>query len=568
MLNQLYSEVEKNIKLKDYVIEATIDDRRVIFLSGEVDDWKHVVEIGQIAGKIKDIKGVVNRIKVKTDHPDLTDDGFALRLQQATKKGIIDHADIVIVGAGITGASIARELSKYNVKIIVVDKNPDISEGTTKANNGMVHSGYDSPTGSLKAQMNIKGNEMYTKWAEELDFALVRSGSFVAAFNEEDIHYLETYLKRGIANGVPGIEILDGESARAIAPNLHTDIKKALWTPTAAYVEPYTVVEALAENAIDNGAKFLLAAKVLNIVKVEDRVESVITEKGIIQTNCVINAAGVYADEIAEMVDDCFYTIHPRRGTLIIFDKSKQGINERFIGMPPKNFTKGGGPMQTPEGNPLWGPSAIEVQDKENVEVDQQDIDFIVEKAYHLIKGIDKSNIIAYFSGVRACTYKEDFIIEASEIVKGFIHVSGIQSPGLAGAPAIAQKVEEIYLNMNPKTKKRSDYNPYRKKTKRLRECSLKEKDDLIKQDPKQAHIICRCETVSEAEIVDSINGKIPATTLDAIKRRTRAGMGRCQGGFCGPRLVEILSRELGVEPTEVTQKGEGSEVVLRKSRK
>ncbi len=567
MLNQLHSEIMQNLNLKKYEIETSVDDRKVIFLDGEVDDWSHVVEIGQIAGKIKGIKGVVNRIKVKDDKNDHSDDNFTYRLEKAIQIGVIDSADIVIVGAGIIGTAIARELAKFDVKIIFVDKNPDITEGTTKANNGMIHSGYDSPTGTLKAIMNVKGNQMYTKWAEELDFALVRSGSFVAAFNDDDIQYLKTYLQRGLANGVPGIEILDGSVARDFAPSLHENIKKVLWTPTAAYVEPYTVAEALAENAIDNGATFLLSAEVLDIINVADKIEGVVTEKGTIQTSCVINAAGVYADEIAKMIDDCFYTIHPRRGTLLLFDKSKMGINERFIGMPPKNFTKGGGPMQTPEGNPIWGPSAIEVQDKENVDVDQQDIEFVIEKANHMIKGIDMTNIIAYFSGLRACTYTEDFIIEASEIVEGFIHVAGIQSPGLAGAPAIAERVEEIYLLMNPMTKKKKDYTPYRKKTKYLRECSLKEKDTLIKENPKHAHIICRCETVSEAEIINSIHGKIPATTLDAIKRRTRAGMGRCQAGFCGPRLVEILSKELETEPTEVTQKGQGSEVVLKKSR-
>ncbi|PKM50417.1 MAG: FAD/NAD(P)-binding oxidoreductase [Firmicutes bacterium HGW-Firmicutes-7] len=566
MLNHFYSLINENNELKKYEINAERTDQNVIHLSGEVDVWQHVIDIGHIAGSIKGIKGVVNHITAQNIKPQKKDN--ASLISGAKQIGIIDTMDVVIVGAGVIGTGIARELAKYDLKIALIEKNSDISEGTTKANNGMIHSGYDSKTGTLKAEMNVKGNAMYSKWAEELNFPFNRTGSFVAGFSEEDDEYLEMYYERGKANGVPGIEIISAQKAREFEPNLHHTITKLLWTPSAGYVEPYEVTEALAENAVDNGVSIMLSTEVLNIITKENNVQSVVTNKGIIQTSWVINAAGLYADEIAEMVGDCFYTIHPRRGTLVLFDKSNKGIIERFIGTPPKNFTKGGGPMQTPEGNPIWGPSAIEVPDKENVDVDQQDLDFIINKSAHLVEGISRQSVITFFSGLRACTYTEDFIIEASEKVKGFIHVSGIQSPGLASAPAIAQRVENIFIELNPSTGKKENFNPIREKPIHFRECTFKEKDELIKKDPKYAHVICRCETITEAEIIRAIRGKIPARTLDAVKRRTRAGMGRCQGGFCGPRVVEIISRELGIDPTEVTLKGNTSNVLISHSRK
>ncbi len=566
MINAFYSEIGQNDRLKNYVIDALISEQKIIYLRGEVDIWQDVVDLGHIAASIKGVKGVVNKIRAKNVKAEKKDNKALI--SAAEKKGEIDQADLVIVGAGVIGSGIARELGKYDLKIIVVEKNSDISEGTSKANNGMIHAGYDSKPGTLKAEMNVKGNAMYSSWAEELDFSFKRTGSFVAGFCQDDDQYLEMYYERGKANGVPGIEIISAEEGRKIEPSLHHSIMKLLWTPSAGYVEPYEVTQALAENAIDNGVKFMLDTEVLTITTKDSKVENVVTNKGLIKTNWVINAAGLYADDLAEMVDDCFYTIHPRRGTLVLFDKSNKGINRRFIGTPPKNFTKGGGPMETPEGNPIWGPSAIEVASKTNFDVDQEDLDFIINKSSQLIEGITKQSVITYFSGLRASTYTEDFIIEASEKVEGFIHVAGIQSPGLAAAPAIAERVEEIFLGLKPSTRKKTHYNPRREKPVQFRECSLAEKDELIKKDPKYAQVICRCETITEAEIVNAIHGKIPATTIDAIKRRTRSGMGRCQGGFCGPRVLEILSRELGIKATEITLKGEGSNVLISESRK
>ncbi len=451
---------------------------------------------------------------------------------------------------------------------MVLEKESDICEGTTKANNGMIHSGYDTKPGSLKALCCVEGNRKYTQWAQELNFHLNRTGSFVCGFNEEDMDVIQGLYENGIKNGVPGIEVIDGDRAREIEPGLSDEIIGALWTPSAAYVEPYEVALALAENAVDNGAKFMLNTKVLGILKENGQVTGVLTDRGIVETKLVINAAGLYADEIAHMADDEFYTIHPRRGTIVIMDKENKGKLHTFAGKAPSNYTKGGGPQETPEGTLLWGPSAKEVPDKEDLGVDQEDLDFILQKGLELTKNISTDTLITYFSGNRAATFAEDFVIEISKKLKGFLHVAGIQSPGLASAPAIAGRVEKMVLGCLPEVKEKENFNPIRKGKKPFRECSLEEQKALIAENPAYGTVICRCETVTKGEILDAIHGKIPACTVDAVKRRTRAGMGRCQGGFCGAKVLEILAEELHISPNEVTLKGNGSAILTEPTRR
>lgn len=563
MIDQFYQELNKNEKLSKFHIEAIINERKIVFLNGEVDEWQQVVEIGHLAGKLHGIKGVVNKITSKDYIKPIRN---IEEIDKGKKQGHIDEADIVIIGAGVSGAAIARTLSKHDLKIIIIEKNSDISEGTSKANNGMIHPGHDPKYGTLKAKCNVKGNEMYTKWAKELNFHLSRPGQLVIAINEEEVKKLESIYENALKNKVLGVKLVSSKEAKELEPNLDIEIVKAIWLPSAGFVEPYEVTEALIENAIDNGIKLMLETEVLDIELNDKKVRSVITNKGIINTKCVINAAGIFADDIAEMVKDEFYTIHPRRGALFIFDKiSGEKSTNANISTLPSNYSKGGGNMKTPAGNPLWGPSAKEVPNKDNVGVDEEDYNEVMKKV--LTKGITKKDVITYFSGIRASSYTEDFIIEASDIVKGFIHVAGIQSPGLASIPAIAEMVEEIYLDLYPKTNQKEYYNPIRKKPIIFRELTREEQDKVIKENPKYGHIICRCETVTEGEIIDAIHGKIPATTVDAIKRRTRSGMGRCQGGFCGPRVIEILARELNIEQTEVTKRGKGTEILVSKNR-
>jgi glycerol-3-phosphate dehydrogenase len=292
----------------------------------------------------------------------------------------------------------------------------------------------------------------------------------------------------------------------------------------------------------------------------------VVTNRGIIETGIVINAAGLYADEIADMVGDMFYTIHPRKGTLLIFDKKagERSTNANLSTMPSAH-SKGGGNMKTPTGNPLWGPSAKEVPDKDNLAVDQDELDELFAKVF--TDGIEPKDIVTFFSGMRAPAYSEDFIVEASERVGGFIHVAGIQSPGLASSPAIAARVRDIVLKMRPNTALRERYNPRRRAGARFSRLGRADQDALIAQNPAYGHIICRCETVSEGEVVDAIHGVIPARSMDAVKRRTRCGMGRCNGGFCGPRVMEIISRETGVPYQQVTKRGQGTEMLSADNR-
>ena len=548
-------------------VTFAVDERKVITLTGRVPVWQQVVDVGHVAGKLPGTKGVINKLDSEDyQKPDRDRSG---EIAAAREKGLAGEYDIAIIGGGITGCGIARELAKYNRSIVLLEKESDVCEGTSKSNNGMIHSGYDSKPGSLKARLNVKGNAMYTRWAEELGFKLVRVGSFIIGFDEEDEKSIRGFYENGKKNGVPGIEVLDGDQTRKIEPLISKEATCSLWTPSAAYIEPYEAVEALMENAVENGVHLMLDTEVLDMDRDGDTITDLVTSRGIIRAGCVIDAAGLYADEIAEMAGDRFYTIHPRRGTLVIMDKKKSELTPHcFVGTAPKNFTKGGGPQRTPEGNPIWGPSALEVPDKKNLDVDEEDMRFIMDKGKKLTPGIDEKDIIRFFSGNRPSNYIEDFIIEKSEILTNFIHVSAIQSPGVASAPAIAEMVEGIYLEMYPDTEKKENYQPVRKPPKLFRECSMEERDALIAENPLYGHIICRCETITEAEIVNAIHGKVPARTVDAVKRRTRAGMGRCQGGFCGPRVVEILARELGIDEKEVTKSGGQSQVLAARSRK
>lgn len=549
-------------KFKPNNISFTLDNGLICF-DGNMQTWQDMIDFCHAVAKLPEVKHVVSHIKtpesVCKEKIDIT---------PYIAMGEVTNVDVLIIGGGVIGCGAARELSKYELNILVVEKASDISEGTTKCNNGMIHSGYDTKPNSLKAIYGVKGNAMYTQWAEELGFHFNRTGSFVCGFNQDDMDIIQGLYENGIKNKVPGIEVISGERAREIEPNINDGVIGALWTPSAGYVEPYEVTMALAENAIENGAKIWLNTEVFDVLQENGKVTGVVTNKGIIKAKVIVNSAGLYADEIARMANDEFYTIHPRRGALGILDKENKGKLHTFVGKAPSNYTKGGGPQETPEGTLLIGPSAKEVADKEDLGVDRDDLDFILDKAMELTKNISKDTLITFFSGNRAATFEEDFIIEPSKKVKGFIHVAGIQSPGLASAPAISEEVMNLTLaELGDGVKGKSNYNPKHTFNKAFRDCTNEEREKLIAQNPAYGKIICRCETVTEAEIVNAINGLVPATTMDAVKRRTRAGMGRCQSGFCGSKVLDLLSKELKIDPTEVTLKGKNSEILTQTTR-
>jgi glycerol-3-phosphate dehydrogenase len=566
MIAHLKKLIAENEKLNKYNINIEELDNNVIKLSGRVDSWGDVVDFGHLAGSLEEVKGVINELYTAENIKENMKVKAKINVE---KDKLIKKTDVLIVGAGITGSAIARELAKYELDITIIEKNNDIAEGTTKANNGMVHSGYAATPGSLKAELNVKGNAKYDKWAEELKFDFDRTGSFVVGFSEDDRKQIEKYYEKGKKNEVPGIEILTGDEAREIEENLAKEVTSALWTPTAGYVAPYEVAIALAENAVENGVEVMLDTELIAVDTENNKINRAYTNQGSIECSYLINAAGVYADQVAEMAGDRQFTIHPRRGTLIIFDKEKGKVLKRAVGTTPSQHTKGGVAQRTPEGNPLWGPTAVEVADKTDTAVSQEDLDTIINKFTSIVEGIDKKDMITSFSGVRAANYKEDFVIEASEKIRGLIQAAAIQSPGLASSPAIAEKIVEIFLSEEQRLKllgraveEKEDFQPERMVNKPFHLCSNQEKEKLLSEDPAYGHVICRCENVTEAEIVRAIHGKIPARTVDAIKRRTRAGMGRCQAGFCGPRVVKILARELGIDPKKITKKGEGSNIV------
>ncbi|MCC3145619.1 FAD-dependent oxidoreductase [Halanaerobium sp. Z-7514] len=562
MIAHLKKLIKENEKLNKYDIEIEVQANNVIKLTGVVDNWEEVVEFGHLAASLDSVKGVINNI-------DTAEKKKTTIEAEIVNEKLIKKTDVLIVGAGVTGSAIARELSRYELDIVVIDKNSDLAEGTTKANNGMIHSGYAATPGSLKAELNVKGNAKYDRWAEELNFDLDRTGSLVVGFSEEDKKHIEKYYEKGKKNNVPGIEILSGEEARELEPNLSDKVSSALWTPSAAYVAPYEVTVALAENAVENGVEFKLETKLTAVDNQNGEINKVYTDQGVIECKYLINAAGVYADQVAELAGDRQFSIHPRRGSLIIFDKEKSDVLTRAVGTTPSEHTKGGVAQLTPEGNPLWGPTAVEVAEKNNKAVSQKDIDTIMEKFTSIVDGIDHNDIITIFSGVRAANYKEDFVIEASQKIKGLIQAAAIQSPGLASSPAIAEKVVEILLNeeeklnlLNKEIRKKDNFKAERNIPKAFHKASYQEKEELFKQNSAYGHLVCRCEKVTEAEIVNAVHSNIAATTMDAVKRRTRAGMGRCQGGFCGPRVIKILARELNKEVTEITKKGRTSNIV------
>lgn len=560
--------IKRKLGRKDLDIDIKIDEDNIAYLEGEVDSWEEIVKIGILVGNKRKIKNVVNNLRCKGMQINKKDK--APLISEGKKLGIIEETDIVIVGGGVIGCGIARELSKFDIKISLVEKEQDVAEGTSKANNGMIHPGNVVKPFTLKAKLNVRGNAMYTNWAEELNFPFKRTGSLILAYNREEKRLLNLVYIVGKLNHVPYMKKISGKEAMKIEKSIEKEPIIALWTPTTAYVDGYGVTIALAENAAENGVEFHLGTEVVDILVENGETKGVITNKGIIKSRYVINAAGVYADHIAEMAGDKFYTIHPRKGGIVIFDKNKVGVSRSVAVIKNQGRnkqSKGGGLQATVEGNCLWGPSAIEIMDKEDLSFNKEDLEYCLNTGNKVNSNIKQGDIITYFSGLRAADYKEDFIIEKSKKVKGFVHVAGIQSPGLASAPAIAEMVVSIIKNEEINLYRNMKFNPIRNAPVEFRHLSREEQDKIIKKDPRYGNIICRCETITEGEIVEAIHGNISCTTVDGIKRRTRATMGRCQGGFCSPKILAILARELNKDVTEITQKGHDSAIIMKKAR-
>lgn len=472
--------------------------------------------------------------------------------------------DVAVIGAGVTGAFAARELSRYDVKVCLLDKEADVAMGTTKANSAIVHAGYDAVNGTLKSILNVRGNALMEQVTRELGVPYCRIGSLVLAFSEQDIGTIEKLYENGIRNGVPGLELLSAEEAIRKEPNISREVKGALFAPTAGIVCPYELAIGAVENAVDNGVRLELECEVLSIRKIEDGFV-LQTTKGDIQAAFVVNASGLQGDLISEMVQDKYFEIHPRKGEYLLLDKSCGNTVNTVIFQPPTEMGKGILVTPTVDGNLLAGPTALDVPSRDDFSTTAPGVRQLIEGARKSIPGMEFRDVITSFAGLRATPDTGDFVIEASLTTRGFVNAAGIDSPGLTAAPAIGEYILSILEQQGLVLQQKSGFNPIRKPVVRFRELRDAEKGELIRENPMYGNIICRCETVTEGEIVDSIRRPAGARNLDAIKRRTRAGMGRCQGGFCTPRLVAILSRELGIPAEEVTKKGKGSNILLGK---
>ena len=455
-----------------------------------------------------------------------------------------DSYDIVVVGAGVTGCAVARELSRYNVSILVIERESDVCEGTSKANSAIIHAGFDAKPGTLKAKLNVRGNALMTELSQKLDIPFIRNGAFVVCRGESELPKLEKLKKRGETNGVEGLEILYRDRLTELEPYLADEVYAALYAPTSGIVCPFGMTIAFAENAYANGAQFRLSTTVTGITKNADTF-TVSTDNGSVTAKCVINCAGVYADRIHDMVCEHSFTIKARRGEYMLLDRSAGNTVSRTIFQLPSEMGKGVLVSPTVHGNLIVGPTAEDIDDREDTATTREGVAKAKNMSALSVKNVPYRQVITSFSGLRAVGDTDDFIISEDNGVKGFIDAAGIESPGLTSAPAIAEYVRDIVSGIVPLHEK-PDFNDTRSGVVHLSEMPAEERGKLIAEKPEYGRIICRCEQISEGEIRDSIYRPLGATTLDGVKRRVRAGMGRCQGGFCSPYVMKLLAEKNG----------------------
>ena len=485
--------------------------------------------------------------------------------------------DYLIIGGGVVGTMIARWLSKYEGQVLLIEKEPDIGMGCSSANTAIIHAGYDPLPGSLKALMNTRGNPMWDQLAAELNFAFERPGDYVVAIGQEELPALDVLYEQGRKNGIPGMKIISGAEMRAREKNISPDVSGALWASTGGICDPFQVTVAAGESAVLNGVTVLMDTEFQDFIMEGNRVVGVKTNRGDYYARWVINSAGMYSDMVMHKAGvRPEFQIRARRGEYFVFDRAEIEVDNVLFPVPTD---KGKGILVTTtvHGNTIVGPNANVIEDKEDSSTTKPGLDEIWEGALKLIPSLQLKYAIATFAGLRpmgngpsrdpALGYKNDYIIEIPNEVQGLVNLGGIESPGLTAAPAVADEVVELLKDAGEKMVPKKDWNPIRPARPRFRDMSHKERALLCEMDPRFGQLVCRCENVTEGEIIAEIHAPIPATTYDAIKRRTWLGTGRCQGGFDMPRVVAILSRELGISPFEVTKRGAGSEFLYRRTK-
>lgn len=482
--------------------------------------------------------------------------------------------DFIIIGGGVVGSMIARWLSRYEVSVLLIEKEADICMGASSANTAIVHAGYDPLPGSLKARMNITGNLMWDQLSGELNFPFERRGDYVVAVGEEELPGLDILMEQGKKNGVPGMRILNKAEVLAREKNINPDVSGALWATTGGICDPFAVTFAAAENAVMNGVKVLLNTSFEDFITEGTTIVGIKTNRGDFECRWVINSAGMYSDEVMHKAGiRPEFVITPRKGEYFVFDRADLSIDNVLFPVPNK-MGKGILVTTTVHENTIIGPNAVNVEDKEDRSATREGLEEIWEGAQKLVPCLSQKHIIAMFVGLRpygngpcktpGINYQHDYIIEIPEDVKGLVNLGGIESPGLTSAPAIAQEVIDLLKNAGETFHEKKCWDPIRRIRPRFRDMSRNERKLLIEKDPRYGRMICRCEEVTEGEIIAEIHAPIPATTYDALKRRTWLGTGRCQGGFDTPRVVQLLADELGISPLEITKKGKGSNYLFR----
>lgn len=469
--------------------------------------------------------------------------------------------DVIVIGGGVTGSSVARSLSKYDMRVCLVEREEDVCSGTSKANSAIVHAGYDAENGSMKARFNVEGNCMMEKLSKELDFEFKRNGSLVLCFSEEDMGNLKSLYEKGINNGVKDLSIISGDEVRAMEPNVSDEVVAALYAPTGGIVCPFGLTIAMAENAAENGVEFRMNTEVKNIEKINGGY-SLETSKGKMTAKYVVNAAGVYADVFHNMVSEKKIHIIARRGDYCLLDKEAGKHVSKTIFQLPGKYGKGILVAPTVHGNLLVGPTAIDIEDKEATATTAEGLAEAVAKSAISVKNVPYRQTITSFAGLRAHEDGDDFIIGEPEDAEGFFDAAGIESPGLSAAPAIGEYLGKAVAEKAGASMK-ADFKATRKGIVRLNQLSFEERAKLIEERPDYGVIVCRCEEISEGEIVDAIKRPVGAVSIDGVKRRVRAGMGRCQAGFCTPKTMEILARELNIPVEKVCKNSEGSELLI-----
>ena len=532
-------------------VSAKLENGSII-VSGVLDKWNDVVDACMTAAKKYSTVHVLNDIEF-TGGKDAP-----MRLPSVSDSAL-DGArpDVLIIGGGISGASIARELSRRALDILLVEKEPDLAMQASGRNDGEVHPGIDLGKGSLKHKYVRAGNAMYGDVCRELDVPFKRVGQYVGFEQSALKPVIFLYvLWRKYHDGIGDAKLISGKELQKLEPNLNKNFKFAISNPDTGCVCPYGLTIAYAENAVQNGAKVSLNTAVTGMKVEGGEIKEVYTNRGTLYPRLVINAAGVFAEEISKMAGDRFYSIHPRRGTNSILDK-KTGALFHSVASVKKleihsNHSKGGGILHTVHDNLLAGPDAVETYEKENTATHRESIENVFTKQTVTMPSLSARDIITYFTGVRAPTFEEDFVIEKGRNTKNLIHCAGIQSPGLTTAPAVAKDIEKMAVEMLGGAKKNESFDPIRKGVPVLREMSDEQRAALIKENPDYGVIVCRCEEISKGEIIDALNSPICVPTVDGIKKRIRPGMGRCQGGFCSPTVTKIIAEYLGCDISEV----------------